>query len=185
MDKTDTVDKTDATNNIKTLINELIALYLQSDNRIKKEDVAMKVKDDNTNVDIRSITVTCKKELTDIELGMTTLLIEYDAKQHQLLFITGNSEESLEEKILNKITSNIKKIYDTNITVREYQKVIENTRELLTRFKQIKASFSTHIIRILKEVTRGKKMSYKLENDDVKHIIEELDNFYKEKLEKE
>lgn len=125
--------------------------------------------------------IRCINLLTEKEKAITTLLQEIDKKTQELKSIK-TEYQSLEEKIIEKIVDDIRSNIHDELTHNEFQTVIiDETRDLLDNFRDIKTSFSTSVIRILKSAVDRKKINANLSKDDLENIIVKLEDLNKGK----
>ena len=141
------------------LVWELNQLYLNFNTKELKHEVKFK----------ELLPVTEQKlainlcELVDREQSANSIKLDY---------------QSLEEKIVAKIIQNIQELnLDDEIPLSDFQTlIIDETRNLLYNFRDIKTSFSSGIIKVLKSVIDRKKINANLTKQDVDKVIEKLED---------
>lgn len=146
------------------LVWELNQLYLNFNTKELKHEVKFK----------ELLPVTEQKlainlcELVDREQSANSIKLDY---------------QSLEEKIVAKIIQNIRELnLDDEIPLSDFQTlIIDETRNLLYNFRDIKTSFSSGIIKVLKSVIDRKKINANLTKQDVDKVIEKLEDMVKDK----
>lgn len=126
--------------------------------------------------------VKLKEILPPIEHKLSMNLCEM-ADRDQHLNSIKLDDQSLEERIIAKIIQNIQELdLNEDIPLTEFQeKIIDETRNLLYKFRDIRTSFSSGIIRVLKSVIDRKKINANLAKHDVEKVIEKLEDMVRDK----